>query len=41
MEMHGGSIAAQSAGRGKGTTFVIDLPVRHDDVSAVSAEKRV
>jgi two-component system, chemotaxis family, CheB/CheR fusion protein len=39
IEMHGGSIAAQSAGRGKGTTFVIDLPVRHDDVSAVSAEK--
>ena len=35
IEMHGGSIAAQSAGHGKGTTFVIDLPSRHGDVSAV------
>jgi signal transduction histidine kinase len=28
VEMHAGTIRARSEGRGKGTTFVIDLPVR-------------
>jgi len=28
VEMHAGTIRARSEGRGKGTTFVIELPVR-------------
>jgi two-component system CheB/CheR fusion protein len=38
IEMHGGSISAESGGRGQGTTFIIDLPLRRDDVSAQSAK---
>ncbi|MBK9263927.1 MAG: response regulator [Polyangiaceae bacterium] len=33
VEMHGGRVEAHSAGRGKGSEFVVRLPVRVDDVA--------
>jgi signal transduction histidine kinase len=30
VELHGGSVSAQSAGAGKGATFIVRLPLRHN-----------
>jgi hypothetical protein len=38
VQLHGGSIRAESAGKGQGTTFVVELPVLdHDESALVSA----
>ena len=37
VEMHGGSIEAKSGGPGKGSEFIVRLPVARDDVTAPAA----
>ncbi|HEY9691950.1 MAG TPA: PAS domain-containing protein [Oculatellaceae cyanobacterium] len=44
-EMHGGSITVKSAGEGKGTTFIVALPLvvvhpQQDEISSYSAEAK-
>jgi CheY-like chemotaxis protein len=39
VEMHGGRVAAQSAGLGRGSTFEIRLPLSKQDVQNVQTEK--
>ena len=36
VELHGGSVRASSEGRGRGSTFVVTLPIFHGDVSPPS-----
>jgi len=38
VEMHGGTVAAESAGQGLGSTFTLTLPALRDDPSAVPGE---
>ena len=38
VEMHGGTVCASSKGRGKGSEFVIELPIAHDVAREVKPE---
>ncbi|MDB5321748.1 MAG: domain S-box [Phycisphaerales bacterium] len=40
VELHGGSISAQSAGEGRGATFFVELPVQRDRAAAASQASR-
>jgi CheY-like chemotaxis protein len=40
IELHGGSVHADSSGRGKGSTFTIKLPIPADDSAPQQAPKR-
>jgi CheY-like chemotaxis protein/two-component sensor histidine kinase len=40
-DLHGGGVAARSAGRGRGATFTVTLPVRTSDQIAPAAEPRL
>jgi len=39
VELHGGTIQVESPGQGKGTTFVVKLPLMVSQVSAVNGER--
>ena len=36
---HGGTVRASSAGDGQGATFIVDLPIRREQIDAVDAER--
>jgi PAS domain S-box-containing protein len=41
VEMHGGTIAASSEGRGRGSEFVVKLPIAADQVTGTPAERGI
>src|SRR5262249_13519778 len=41
VELHGGTVRAESEGRGRGATFVVELPLRGADAERDAAPSRV
>jgi PAS domain S-box-containing protein len=37
--LHGGSVRASSAGDGQGSTFIVDLPIRREEIDTVDLER--